>query len=458
MKHKFLKCLFFLILPLITFWVYRESFTNYYFQDDWYSLTISRVNDPLDFIKLFLPNPLVVYYRPLGMQVPFFLNLFFFGPNPLPFRYITFSVHIVNSILVYLLFKRLLKSATSSFLSSFLYATSAIHYIPFFWSATFAFVLGPTFALLTFIFYLDNKYKKSFLFFILGLFTFEIIAVVPLIIAVHHFIFRPHKKHNFLLPFLFLSAFYLLFRSIFLPPPEIPDYRFSLNQETVQNLKYYLLWSFNWPEEMKNQFVKFFTVNRLFIRDFKTSYRVFVVSFFINLFFLLVLPVCLALFKKIKIDLRIALFSLIWYICGLLPVIFFPRHAFPYYLPFSFIGLLLFFLSLYSCFLNFLSKKNVWAVLLIHLVLVINWMFSVSTLIDFNSKIHWAPRRGRLSAQLTTSARQIHALNNKASVFLAKDDPEIRLALNDQDALRIIFDNPEIKTVYTNQNSDGIKL
>ena len=445
-EKKIFPVLFLLACSLTVVFLFRETLITNYFQDDWYSISISKINNIFDFVNIFIPNKQVVYYRPLGMQLPFFFNTFFFGLNPFPFRIMTFVVHTLNSILVYYLFKRLLKSDTSSLLGGFLYSTSAVHYIPFFWSSTFAFILGMTFSLLTVIFFIDflneKQFKKLFLSlsaFILGFLTFEVTVVLPLILALYLYFYKFFHNFRFLFPFFFLSVSYFLFRSIFFPPPNIPDYQLALGKETLQNLKYYFLWSFNWPEEIKNQFIKFWQVNPKFIAEFFFFYISFLVTFLINLMLFIFLPVILIIRKKIRINSNLVIFSCFWFLSGLAPVIFFPKHAFPYYLPLSLLGLLLAFIYLFSKTVAFFSRKFNFLKYIFQIVLMISWLWSVLSLIEFNSLIHWAPRRGRLSANFIKTAKYKLGSPFQSFYFIVNPYPENRLALNDQDAFRLVF-------------------
>ena len=449
---------FFCLIFLISIIIYFPALNSYFFQDDWYSLSISKAANLTEILNFFLPNKNVVYYRPLGMQFPFFLLQVIFGLNPLPFKIIALSVHLLNVLLVYRLFKKLIKSESVSLLSAFLYSTSAVHYIPFFWSATFAFILGITFSLLTFLFFIEQKYLRSFLFFILGFLTFEIIAVLPFILLSYKITNKVNQGFKVIVPYILTSVLYAFFRVNFLPPPEIPEYGISLNQQTLMNLKYYFLWAFNWPEEMKNQFLSFITVNPLFIKDFSFYYYSFVVSFFINIFFLVLLPAVFTVLGKIKIDLRNIIFALIWSLTSILPVLFFPLHTFPYYLPLSFLGILFLLLPPFYQYVSYLSKRLAFISWLLPGIVIANWLWSVFVLIDFNAKVHWAPRRSNLSRQFMEKATNEYNPSDSVAVFLIKPDAENRFALNNQDALRVFFNNPRLKTVYTDENIPGYRL
>lgn len=454
--------LFFLFIFTSIFVIYFPAFGSYFFQDDWYSLSISQASNLSDFIKFFIPNTNVVYFRPLGMQLPFFLLNSIFGLNPVAFRLLTFLTHFLNTFLVFIIIKKIFKIQSLSLFSAFFYGVSAVNYIPFYWSATYAFILGPTFFLLSSIQFLNFlnktsqiKFIYSLIFFLLGILTFETIIVFPLIAFFYLLLFKKLKNLSYLLPFLSLSAVFLIFRVIYFPPPQIHDYQIAINMQTLHNLKYYFLWSLNWPEEMKNQFTSFFIINSDFIKNFKIYYFVYLISLLLNILLLLIIPLILLKLNKIKTDLLYSLFGILWYLISLLPVIFFPNHTFAYYLPISLIGFCIFCSSLYKPLLSTIRPGilSVFAILLL-----INWFISSFFVFDLNRKIHWAPRRANISKSIITKAKKHSLPQDLAPVFLVSASDEVRYSLNGQDALRIIFNNPKVDTIYTNETVNGIRL
>ena len=450
--------IFFLVLVFTVLIIYFPALNSYFFQDDWYSFSISQAKSLRQFLDFFLPNKNVVYYRPLGMQIPFFLQQTLFDLNPVPFKILALLTHLLNAFLVYSLFKKLIKSDLDAQLAAFLYATSAIHYIPFYWSATYAFILGLTFTLLSLLFFIGEKYFRAILCFVLGLLTFEIIAVLPAILLAFHLLFKTGKYFRILIPYFLISGLYLIFRFLFQPPPQIPEYRFSLNLNTLLNLKYYFLWIFNWPEEMKNQFVSFFFVNPLFIKDFRFYYYSFIISLSINLSIFILLPLILMLFGKIRIAAGNLIFTAVWTFSAMLPVIFFPLHTFPYYLPLAFLGLLLFLLPLFRRTISCLAEKLILFKWLLPAIIIINWLWSVFVLMDFNAKIHWAPRRSNLSRLYVEKAGKLNIPQGGIAAFIVNPDPENRFALNNQDAFYVLFASPKVQTIYTDKNLPGYRL
>lgn len=446
----------FLAIVFLSFWIYKDSVSAYFFQDDWFSLRISQAQTKGEFFSFFLPRPDVIYYRPLGMQVPFFFLQKLFGVNPLPFHLVQLFTHALNSILVYILVRRILKKDTLALLSSFLYATSSIHYIPFYWFSTFAFVLGPTFFFSSYIFFLLFSEKGKHVYFFLslllfttGLFVNEMIIVAPFIFGLYIFIFnkKEAKKTFFLLPYGAVDLSFFILRFFIFPAPTSGLYSMTMGKHVANNLEAYFLWSFNWPEEMKAQLLNFMTVNPEFIKGFSHYYFTFVSSllFFIVLWY--IIPFILILVEKRKTVSPFIGFGLSWFIIGLLPVVFFPHHTFSYYLPISFVGFLIWSLTMLDVFLKKVEKTPLYIPGIVSIMTV--WILVSMTTIDFNKKVHWAPRRAQQAKLLIERAKQYYYPSLQNLDIYVYPTSENKLSLNDQDAFKVIFANEKIVTHYT---------
>ena len=166
--------------------LYKDAFSSYFFQDDWFSFRISNAWAVADFISFLAPRNDVIYYRPLGMQLPFFLMQRFFGLSPLPYRLLSLFTIIAASVVVYKLIDDIIRNKIASLFAAFLYATSAVHYIPMYWFATYAFVLGPLFVFLSLWFFRKNIIY-SIIFHLAALLTFEIAVVTPVLLTLLYF-------------------------------------------------------------------------------------------------------------------------------------------------------------------------------------------------------------------------------------------------------------------------------
>jgi len=448
-----------LLIVILSGWLYRDSFSAYFFQDDWFTLRISQAKSIFDILGFFIPRGDVIYYRPLGMQIPFWLLRSLFGISSLPFHILTMMTHFLNIILVFFLVRLLQKRNMMALIISFLYGTSSVHYIPFFWSSTYPFVLGPTCFLISSILlllYLKNRimsyYYLSIIIFILSLLVSEMTIVSPLLFFFYFLILEKEKRSRLLLPYFIFGAIMFFLRVIFFPLSASGYYQLGLGKYLLNNLEGYLLWSFSWPEEMKAQLVNFFTINPQFIKDFGFYFRIFTATLFINLLLFYILPLIVTFKRKKKEAFNVFLFGILWFIIGLLPVIFFPRHAFSYYLPISLLGLL--FSSIYlfnELFSVIYSRYKLFAYLLVF-ILLINWLVISTVTIDFNANVHWAPRRAKISLRLVEQAKKSY--HGELNIYVPSSS-ENNLSLNNQDGLKVVFGNDDIVTIYGNKVDGG---
>src|SRR3989304_5480024 len=105
-----------------SFYLYYPSLSYYFFQDDWFVLNWVRTDD---FASLFQFRTDIIYWRPLSMPVFFFLNYKLFGLNPSGYHFIIIIFHLVNSVLVYHLFRTLKFTQFVSSILSLMYATAS---------------------------------------------------------------------------------------------------------------------------------------------------------------------------------------------------------------------------------------------------------------------------------------------------------------------------------------------
>lgn len=437
---------------LLAGFLYRDSFRGYFFQDDWFSFQISKVENIQDILNFFIPRTDVIYYRPLGMQIPFFLMQKIFGINPFPYHMLIFLTHSLNIILVYKLIKLLSKNTFSGLLSAFLYGTSTVHYIPFYWFATYAFILGPTFFLSSFFYFLKAQkmniyYSISLVLFLFGLLTNEIVATLPIILFLYLFTFK-RDKLIFVLPYFFFSAFLFLIRFVFFPPVAGEAYSIDFGRGVIQNLKMYLLWSANWSEPITEQLVKLFVFQKEFVAEFRGVTIVTLTTFFIHISIILV-SIIFAIKTRMKNMDKVLLFGICWYLVSLTPVLFFPTHRFAYYLPVAMVGFLLVICNYLFSLLKTLNLLNPIASYVLVGFVCLNWIVAAYTTIEFNRIAHWAPRRAAIAKEIVQKVKlKYPALVEGQFTFYIRPTSENKLALNDKDGLQIIFDNPLIQTVY----------
>ncbi|MCL4338789.1 glycosyltransferase family 39 protein [Patescibacteria group bacterium] len=445
--------LFLLLSILSSAFLYRNSFGAFYFQDDWFSLKISQAKNISDIAGFFIPRQDVIYYRPLGMQLPFYLMQTLFGINPLPFHILTFLTHALNIILVYILVFLLLQNKKAALAASFLYAVSSVCFIPMYWSATYAFILCPTLffaSFLFFLFYITNKsltdYVLSFIFFATGLLVNEIIVILPAILFLYLLFFKKAKQLLATLIYFVTGLLLFLLRFTLFSPPTSGNYHLGVGWNIVSNIKTYLFWSLNWSEILTEQMTRILFFNRLITANYPWYAYV---SDFLFIALLVLIVIGLLNFVRVKENVgnlgKYTAFPLLWFAIGLLPVLLFSGHKFAYYLPISLLGLIIFFVWLFSSCRW--ANKTLQKVSLGIFILV--WFLFSLVSVSLNDSVHWAPRRAKLSAELTQKAKQETVKSSyKTLIFNIPDNSENRLALNGQDGFQVFFHNSKIKTDY----------
>ncbi len=438
----------------LTFGIFYSAFSAFFFQDDWFSLSISRVQNFFDILKFFIPRPDLIYYRPLGMQVPFFIFQYLFGINPLPFRIATFLLHLINGFLVYKILYIFINNKNWAKWGALLYLTSSIHMIVFYWAATFAFVLAPLLYFWIFILYTKGNNKFGLLIFIIGLLTNELLLSLPLTIFLWEFLYQKSKNMLKTITYFVCTAIYLIFRlkSAYLPLGG--NYALVTNiKTTFIVLRNYFLWVFQWPEETANQFMSFVKLNPLFFKIHITYMLSFLTVLILAIIIFLIIPGLYLIKNKKQIsdNIQTSIFGLGWFFITLSPVLFFSQHAYSYYLPIPFLGILIFGLSIsYKAYKSMKLNNNF--ILGLCTVFTVVWVVGSMTNIHFNQIYHWAPRRAEISGLIVKTMKQIYpTLPQNAVVVIpvnADKSDNNRWALNDQQAFKIVYNDTTIKTYY----------
>lgn len=446
--------LIYLVLLILSYFIYKPSLSSYFFQDDWFTFKISHANSLTDFLKFFIPSKEVIYYRPFGMQVYFFIMQNLFGINPIYYRLTALFFHSFNALLVfYLLLKMKINKVISCF-AGILYATSIASFIPFYWSSTFPFILGVTFFLLAFLFYSKKNRILSFIFYILGLATLEIVIVLPVILLFWEKLVK--KRSNFLpiIKYFIVGLIYFILRFLIFSIPLKGTYKFSVN--LLPTLRSYLIWSFNWPEEMNKQIVKVFTINNDFFLSFKNYIYVWLTGTLLILFFTFMLPLIINILKKEKLRLtyKYYLFATIWYLLPFALLLLFSQHTYAYYLPISLVGLIIYLSSNLSDFFNSL-RVNKFIQIIYLSIIVIAWVNNSLTTMKFNLLGYWVPKTACQSKEVISQLPAEIVSGNSQNVYFRITDIDYKQALNDQDALQVILDDNSIKTVYESETYKG---
>lgn len=218
--------LFFLLLIIS----YAGIQNGFFQQDEWqyFGAYISALSSTNPFLNIILPyQGELTHFFPFG-QLLFFLELVLFGINYSPYVYVGLFFHLVNTMLIYILIKKIIENKFLAFLASALFLTNAISHQPVTWILAGLGTLPSTvFILLSIIFFIDFLTKNKFRFFIVSIHLL-FIALLFKEIALFLFLFYPllwlffsKRKKIFskigIKPFFILMStgfFYVLFRFI----------------------------------------------------------------------------------------------------------------------------------------------------------------------------------------------------------------------------------------------------
>src|SRR3989344_1403741 len=448
--HKSYRFWLLIIPPLISLSLYFSSLNYFFFQDDFYEILISRVNNFEGFLSLFKFLSNRSSYRPVGLQTYFFTSYSLFGLNPIAFRTITFGLFFISYFLIIKVIKKITGSHQIGFLTASLWVLSAIHFMSLTWIAASWLIIGLFFFLVASLLFLDFSQKErkiyyilSFIFFVLSALSFEFFVSFPLIFG-YYCLFIQKKSLwqtvKICSPFLLIIFIYLIFRSQYSYLPNIPEYRVAFNFESLKALFWYILWSFNKPEEFKKQVITFLVVpSRTFVNEFWPLVAKTVVSALL----IILLGILLPIFKNLKnhknINLILIGFGTTWFVTSISPVLILPNHSFSMYLTLASIGIYLIISYL------IISFNRVSVIIVIFLI----WLFSSFTTISFYRDSSWMIESQNFARQFATQLKsRFPQLPPDAVVFYPLSAKRHIQAVLNQNEIKVIYNNPSISIFY----------
>lgn len=212
-RKNLLRFLVFISFASLVFIVFRGLFNAYFEADEWFHFTnyLPLTQQPYGFLSIIFRTITDTgllsrgqHLVPIGEGI-FFLNTLFFGTNYIPYAFLTLLLHSINSFLVYMLIRTLLKNEKKSILYALIggifFAVAQIHFHAVEWAAFYGQNnLSVTFFLLCILFFKKafNTERKLFLylsllFLFLDLFTKEtataLFFVLPLLAIIEKRVF-----------------------------------------------------------------------------------------------------------------------------------------------------------------------------------------------------------------------------------------------------------------------------
>ncbi len=427
---------------------------NYYFlQDDFFHLLISEANNIHDLATFFLPRNDIIGYRPMTIEIYFFVARSLFGLNPIYFRVLIFAAFFLSFLFITKLSKQITQNKQSSLIAAFMWVTASFHFMALAWISASYNIIGNLFYLIStvlFISYVKHKnnicYILSLLIFIFAILSFEFSITLPLMLIVYScLIIKLKIKRVFwqVLPFLTMSLIYMLARLILKQTPNIEEYQPVVNIYSFKALFWYFLWSLNVPEEFKNQVKNFFIIlNPVYFSYFPKFIITCYISF-ISLFTLgIIVPLYLILKKKLQYNINIIYFCLVWFVVTISPVLLLPKHSFLMYLTLPAVGIYILIGYLITC-----SKSRLLKTLIISI-----WTLSSFLIINFYKHTSYFPEAQMVAKIFSENVKTSlsGAPNNSVVLYNESNSAHIQ-ALSDQNAIKIFTKKTSVNIYYNRE-------
>jgi len=206
----------FILIILVGLFSYFNALKCEFVWDDYYLIIQNKIIMNFgNFGKLFISDlsDKFDYYRPFQSLVYMFeQNLY--GPNPLGYHLTNVLIHIVNAVLVFIVFKAIIGNVFISLSASLLFVsapfnTEAVTYI-----SGMADLLLGFFFLLSFLFYVKKRFLPSLICFIFALFCRETAIAIPFIFILYDLLLRKDyfKKAKVYFAFFLWEALYIVLR------------------------------------------------------------------------------------------------------------------------------------------------------------------------------------------------------------------------------------------------------
>jgi len=184
---------FFLFIFGLVLIFYYKAFSIHFFQDDYFFLTITKINNLQGFFNFFSPIR-SISFRPIPSESFYFL-LSLLNYNTFIGHVSVFITYFFGLYFFYQCIKLVSKNSLLAQIVVFLYAINFSHVFQLYWFTSFQEVVLFTALTGSFFFYLRKKFWQSLVFFIIALCSKETALFYPIFI----FLFEFFLQKNYLL-------------------------------------------------------------------------------------------------------------------------------------------------------------------------------------------------------------------------------------------------------------------
>ena len=323
-----------LFLPLIS---------NFFWSDDWYFLWISRISSFNEFFQFFSfgQNPHTTpMYRPLSTQVFFFVFQSLFGLHAWVYYLCSLVVWGIGLYILYKLVSDMFKDRAMALLTLTLYSFSASHFARLSYLSAFQEILMFTLGMTAIYCMTSIQTKRGFYMgivaFLTALMSKESAIVLPALMILVE-LYKGTKVLNIkllrkYLPIFIISCIYIYLRFIAKDWTDLGDGNYAWNFSifrAIHTTIWYALWSFGLPELVIHYVGSKASILPRFWTDFPVMAKVLSAVFLLSIgtFFIGVGSWVWQHMKEIK-HLRTITLGKLWFIIGILPIVFLPDHKY----------------------------------------------------------------------------------------------------------------------------------
>lgn len=442
---------------LISLFLYLPSFFNFYTNDDFFHLSISKPSSFLNFINFF--NPVIApggfgFYRPLTTQVYYSLS-YYFGLNPLILHLISFAGYVLVIFLVFKFVKKLTENTNTALLAAFFYAFSASHFGHLYYLATFqelGFSLLYLLSILSlFNFLNDNKIKYYFFMmitFVGALLSKESAVTLPAVFFLLFSFYSNFKLKRINLkqffPVLFFSIFILsiyLYLHIFYYGFATGDsYIWVISLRVINTISWYILWSLSIPEMLVDYIGPGFHINPNLLKFYSGK-----IILILILFGTMILEFLIVFIKTLKRntgkDLKLYFFAVFWFLITLSPVVFLPLHKFSYELTLPLVAVSV----ILGNIISKIQRMRFLVVIILSNYLLLSFATNVLTY-----QTSWIVRGAQVAEKVSNFTDVLNTQSNDHQTIIFYDKPEdLKLLWLPSNQLKqILSDNNFFKAFY----------
>ncbi len=443
--------------------LFKQALTMPFYSDDFAFLKLSHPKNITDVLYFFQPGK-DYFYRPLGSEV-FYTLVNMLGRSALAGHIIMYVTYIVSLWIFLIILQTITNNKHLSRIIVFIYGISFIHLFQLSQLATYQEILMLFTLLVSFYFFLKERYMLSLIFFVFALMSKETSIMYPFFLLLYSLVFdKPNRNRTlYLILFFLLSAqfsviYYLSIRSV----STLDVYKIHLSPRLmVNNLLWYTLWSLGVPSNLYEYMPTIFRLPppSFFYALFTINDKLYIGILLFLLGLLLISTILLILLRKIGIySLVRGLFLYLCFALFLLPVLMIVhKWMVRLTIPYLFISIIL------GCLVYRIILITNRRAITMTILFAVYTLFTV-TAINYHEVVGYylTNRYIQLVAQQIFAGKDTN-IQNKNAIYFSDNHSNGRLSSKNSELLFTAFSNQnyadyylagkQIKTLYSFQEN-----